>query len=218
MPENLAPQPTKWWWIRHAPVVDAHPQVRISGQLDVDADITKTESVNSLKWLAKNLPSRGKWLTSNLVRTKQTANAIINAGADGKNIESDGRLNEQNFGQWAGMTWDELGIEKGSAAQKFWDAPATTSPPGGESFANLMARVAPAIDEITAKYAGSDIICVAHAGTIRAAIAHALGLGPEKSLSINVSNLSLSRIDHISAGLKLKRGGHWRIVGININC
>ncbi|MDH5189164.1 MAG: histidine phosphatase family protein [Rhodospirillaceae bacterium] len=218
MPENNFPHPTKWWWVRHAPVADAHPAVRISAQLDVDANTATAESIKSIKWLANTLPADAKWITSSLVRTHQTADAIITAGIDCGEIKNDARLNEQNFGQWAGLTWDELGIEKGSAAEQFWQAPATTAPPGGESFANLMARVAPAIDDLTQVYSGRDIVCVAHAGTIRAALAHALGLGPEKALSFNVGNLSLTRIDHINGGLKLKRGGHWRVGGVNIIC
>ncbi|MDH5488393.1 MAG: histidine phosphatase family protein [Rhodospirillaceae bacterium] len=216
MPENNFSQPTKWWWVRHAPVVDAHPMVRISGQLDVGADVSAPESIKSLKWLAATLPIDAQWVTSNLIRTRQTADAIISAGINAGEIKTDERLNEQDFGNWAGMTWDELGTADDNAAKQFWDAPATTAPPNGESFADLMARVAQAIDDLTKQHSGRDIICVAHAGTIRAALAHGLGLGPEKALSFNVGNLSLTRIDNISDGLKLKRGGHWRIAGVNI--
>ncbi len=214
-------EPTKWWWVRHAPVVDADPMVRISGQLDVDANVDGAESAKALGWLAGALPTGGKWITSNLVRTRQTANAIQGAiqiaSARPEQMETVPDLAEQDFGRWAGMTWAELGDLEGGESAGFWQAPATTAPPGGESFADLIERTVPAIESLSQQHAGRDIICVAHAGTIRAALAHALGLDAERALSFNVGNLSLTRIDHISDGLKLKRGGHWRVVSVNIN-
>ena len=215
--ENNPAQPTKWWWVRHAPVVDADPMVRISGQLDVDANVTCANCEGTFKRLAQTLPQDGVWITSNLIRTKQTVDAIFSAGMKLKKTKSEIDLAEQDFGRWAGMTWAELGTLESGEGPGFWAAPATTAPPGGESFLDLMKRVAPAIERLSEQYRGRDIICVAHAGTIRAALAHALGLEPEKALSFNVENLSLTRIDHIESGLKLKRGGHWRVVGVNIN-
>lgn len=214
-------EPTRWWWVRHAPVVDADPLVRISAQLDVAAKTDSAESIKALKCLAEILPAQAKWIITNLKRTRQTAEAIIAAGerikTDINHMEVSPQLAEQNFGSWAGMTWDELGKLNDGNSENFWKAPATTAPPGGESFADLIARVAPAIEDLSKKYAGRDIICVAHAGTIRGALAMALELPAEKALSFNVGNLSLTRIDHINSGLKLKRGGHWRVVSVNIN-
>lgn len=211
-------KPTRWWWVRHAPVVDADPMVRISGQLDVDANVSGEKNAKAFKWLAQTLPAGGKWITSNLIRTRQTAEAIQGAGMHPEQMEAVPQLAEQDFGRWAGMTWAELGTLESGEGAGFWAAPATTAPPGGESFADLIDRVGPAIEHLNEQYAGHDIICVAHAGTIRAALAHALGLEPQMALSFNVDNISLTRIDHIESGLKLKRGGHWRIVSVNINC
>ncbi len=215
--ENNLDQPTRWWWVRHAPVVDADPMVRISGQLDVDANVDGAKSKQAFKWLAQTLPQDSVWLTTNLIRTQQTADAIVNAGIVSGKMQTVSDLAEQDFGRWAGMTWAELGTLESGTSAGFWAAPATTAPPGGESFKDLINRVSPAIERLNEQYAGRNIICVAHAGTIRAALALALGLDPEKALSFNVDNLSLSRIDHIESGLKLKRGGHWRVAGVNIN-
>jgi len=66
---------TRWWWIRHAPVPDGG---RIYGQSDLDCDCGDTEI---FAILARELPQGAVWLTSNLVRTRQTAAAILGAGA-----------------------------------------------------------------------------------------------------------------------------------------
>ena len=59
--------PTRWWWIRHAPVPDGG---RIYGQGDLDCDCSDTLIFDVL---ARELPGDAVWVTSNLVRTKQTA-------------------------------------------------------------------------------------------------------------------------------------------------
>lgn len=205
---------TKWWWVRHAPVVDAH-LLRLSGHSDVAAD---TSNHASFAALAQRLPMGAVWLTSHLRRTIETAQALDQAGAEHVTPLTEPAFAEQAFGEWTGCTWDELGER--TDAKPFWAAPAETRPPGdnAESFAEVCARVAVRIAQLMDEYAGRDIICVAHGGSIRAAAALALGLSPAQALAIDVSNLSLTRLDHLSGGLKAQWGGNWRVVGLNQIC
>ena len=74
--------------------------------------------------------------------------------------------------------------------------------------------------ELSAELAGADVVAVAHGGTIRAALALALGLDPERALALAVDNCSLTRIDHIAgpAGSHAQdgdRSGVWRVVRVN---
>ena len=73
----------------------------------------------------------------------------------------------------------------------------------------MVGRVVPAIIQHTALAAGKDVIAVAHAGAIRAALSYALGLDPEASLSFSIEDLSLTRLDHIESG---DDSGIWRVV------
>lgn len=204
--------PTKWWWVRHAPVVDAHLK-RLSGQADVAADITDKAAFEAF---AKHLPKDAVWLTTPLQRTAQTASALGCAAAD---PTAEPAFMEQAFGDWTHCTWDEIGEKSDVSA--FWRAPADVAPPqimagvSSESFADVCARVAPAIEALNEKYAGRDIISVAHAGSIRAAVAHALGLSPAQALGLAVNNLSLTRLDHMAADAKTTEIGNWRVVGLN---
>jgi len=66
---------TRWWWIRHAPVPDGG---FIYGQRDLDCDCGDAEIFGAL---ARELPTEAVWVTSNLVRTQQTAAAILAAAA-----------------------------------------------------------------------------------------------------------------------------------------
>jgi alpha-ribazole phosphatase len=66
---------TRWWWIRHAPVIV--DEGRIYGQSDLPCDCSDARVFASLATL---LPRKAVWLTSHLARTKQTAQAIFAAG------------------------------------------------------------------------------------------------------------------------------------------
>ena len=195
---------TRWWWVRHAPVVDAHLK-RITGQSDVDADVTDAAT---FQVLAQHLPSGAVWFTSDLKRTAQTAKALMSAGAERVEPLVEPAWAEQNFGDWTGLTWDAIGAD-----QPFWDAPTTSCPPGegSESFTDQCDRVAKRVHDLNKDFAGRDLVCVAHAGTIRAAVAQALGLSPEQALAAQVDNLSLTRLDYVG-------GGNWRVVGLNQVC
>ena len=116
------------------------------------------------------------WLVTPLRRTRQTAEALFAAGAPlPAELREEPDFLEQHFGSWQGLTYDELAVLRDGAAHRFWHAPAVERPPGGESFADVVARVASAVRRISPAAAGRDLVVVAHGGSIRAALAHALG-------------------------------------------
>lgn len=81
--------------------------------------------------------------------------------ARGVEVVADARLLELDFGDWEGRLW--RGIDR--AETDLWTSDSfNRRPPGGESFAELSARVRAALTEI-----GDDAVVVTHAGPIRAA-------------------------------------------------
>lgn len=201
---------TRWWWIRHAPVPDGG---RIYGQSDLDCDCGDTEI---FRILARELPRDAVWVTSNLVRTTQTAAAILAAAEPGRFAgiapAAVPAFAEQHLGEWQGQERKAFYAARQVGTHTLWFAPASERPQGGESFADLMQRVVPAIERLNLEHRGKDIIAVTHGGTIRAAIGFALGLSPQAALAFSVENCSLTRIDHLSAG---GGDGLWRIVAVN---
>lgn len=199
---------TRWWWIRHAPVTEGHGE--IYGQRDLDADCSDRDAFG---WLAGTLPKDAVWVTSHLRRTHQTADAIGSAGCPQPAPLREPAFAEQHFGEWQTRRWEHLQASIDPATwHKFWVAPAAVRPPGGESFEDVRARVAEAVDRLTLAHAGRDIVVVAHAGTIRAKMAHALELPTDRALGFTIDNLSVTRLDHvIGPGI----GGDWRVVWVN---
>jgi broad specificity phosphatase PhoE len=205
--------------VRHAPV-DAGG--RIYGQGDLDCDVGERAVFESL---ARRLPEEAHWVTSHLRRTRQTAEAILGArppGAARPALQSEAELAEQHFGEWQGLSHAELAARRDGAWHRFWLAPAHEAPPGGESFADLVLRTRRAILRLSETHAGGDIVAVAHGGTIRAALALALDLPPERALGFVIDNCSLTRLDliHGPAGSHAEEAaetpGVWRVVAVNL--
>jgi len=200
---------TRWWWIRHAPVPDGG---RIYGQRDLSCDCSDAAA---FAVLARELPVPAVWVTSNLRRTIETAAAIVAAdpakfaGVEPRAVAD---LAEQHLGAWQGLERKGFYASRGVGTRTLWFAPADERAPGGESFADLVERVAPAIERLTAEHQGKDIVAVTHGGTIRAALGLALGLDPQAALAFAADNCSLTRVDHLSAG---GGAGLWRVIAVN---
>lgn len=202
---------TRWWWVRHAPVVGDY-QGTLYGALDVPCD---TSDAAAFARLGAGLPAHALWLTSHLSRTQATARAAQAAMGVRFPMQAEAALGEQDFGHWQGLTWDGMKAADPAVYKAFWKDPINNAPPGGESFAHMMDRVAAAVDRLTAEHAGQDIIAVTHGGTIRAAVGQALGLTSERAMAVQVDNLSLTRLDHIAGGTLGGRGGAWRVGTVN---
>ncbi|GJD48403.1 phosphoglycerate mutase GpmB [Methylobacterium crusticola] len=202
---------TRWWWVRHAPV--RGDGGRIYGGADIACDCG---DAHVFAGLAPVLPGGAVWVASHLGRTRQTAEALWQA----RDFSRDGAapvltalpaLAEQNLGDWQGQDRARFFAERQPAAASHWFAPADERPPGGESFAELCDRVGGAIRDLTAEHRGGDIVAVAHGGTIRAAIALALGLPPQGGLAFAIENCSLTRLDHYDS----PEGAGWRVGMVN---
>jgi broad specificity phosphatase PhoE len=198
---------TRWWWIRHAPVVG--PNDHIYGQRDLEANCSDDAL---FKGIANMLPDEAVLITSDLRRTIQTADAIGAAGLPLSEATRDPAMREQHLGTWQGKRRDEFARERPRRPGQSWLAPAFERAPEGESFVDLIARVGPAVNLHTETHRGRDIICVAHGGTIRAALAVALGLDPERVLNFSIANCSVTRLDHIHDE---NGGGDWHVAMVN---
>jgi alpha-ribazole phosphatase len=201
--------PTRWWWIRHAPVPDGG---RIYGARDVSCDCSDAAVFADL---AAIVPAGAVWATSHLVRTIETARAIHAADPEKfarVELRALPELGEQHLGDWQGRDRKAFYAERKVGTHALWFAPADERPPRGESFVDLMDRVAPAIESLTRAHAGRDIVAVAHGGTIRAALGYALRIPPQSALAFATDNCSLTRLDHLpGAG----GTGLWRVVMVN---
>ena len=161
--------------IRHAPAL---ADGRLCGRTDVAADCS------DLGRLAAVRAHVGRWdrlLCSPALRCRQTAAALWDQPP-----EIAPALAEQDFGLWDGRPWADLPDLGPLSADEL----ARHRPPEGESFAELCDRAGIALAQLAT---GGCVVAVAHAGTVRAALAKALGR-PAPALAFEVAPLSVTRI------------------------
>ncbi|HYZ33255.1 MAG TPA: histidine phosphatase family protein [Crenalkalicoccus sp.] len=198
---------TRLFLIRHA-IVEPSARAILYGSMDVAlCDLALREEAALYRWLAARLPRPAAWVTSALSRTRATAAAIFAAGYPEQPLTQEPDLAEQHLGDWQGITHEQLTERLRRPPHPFWPHAAEERPPGGESFPELQARVAPVIERLAAQHEGGDVVIVAHGGSIRAALAHAIGLTPHQALAFSIRNLGLTRLE--------KHGPDWRVAAVN---
>lgn len=127
---------------------------------------------------------------SPMERTQETAAPI--AKACKLRIRTRAGLNECDFGKWTGRSLKDLyKLPEWQTVQKY---PSGFRFPGGESFAEMQARITGTLVDLVAKHPGDTIVCVSHADTIKAAVAHALGTHLDQFQRIVVSPCSISAV------------------------
>ncbi len=198
---------TGFWLLRHA-LVDAPSRAVVYGANDVPVcEATLRAEAPLYRWLAARLPAPAHWAVSPLSRTRRTAEAIFAAGYGPAPLAAYPGLIEQNLGAWQGLPHEAVTAALSLAPHPFWPHAAEEAPPGGETLAEVIARVGATLEDLASRFAGQEVVAVSHGGAIRAALAHAMGAPGRAVLHISVRNLSLTRLERHPQG--------WRVVCVN---
>ena len=194
--------------VRHGET-DWNRQGRWQGHADPGLnDRGRTQARAAAARLALERPA--SLVTSDLRRAAETASAV--SEALGVPAAVDPRLREVDVGEWSGLTRDEVRARDPDAYQAWLDGE-NTGYPGGETFAQLQARSAAAMDELWRAHEGATVVVVCHGGTIRAMVATALGIGAAgRRLLATGPNGSLSVLESRYGGgiglISLNDAGH----------
>jgi broad specificity phosphatase PhoE len=198
---------TRFWMIRHALVAE-NARAMLYGTMDVElCPHTLVAQGPMYAALARRLPRPARWYVSPLARTQRTAAAIWRAGYPEPEAVVEPGIIEQHMGEWQGMPGRDVHTMLTMPAHAFWPLGGHERPPGGESVADMIARVAEAMERLAAAHTDEDVILVSHGGAIRAAVAHALRIGPDNALHLSVENLSLTRLERFPKA--------WRVTCVN---
>ncbi|MBZ9936957.1 histidine phosphatase family protein [Mesorhizobium sp. BR1-1-16] len=144
----------------------------------------------------------GSITSSPQTRTQQTAAAISSATIMAP-IDIDDDLDEVDFGDWSGKTFEEL---NGDPAWRRWNEErgiATT--PTGESMEHVRKRVSRAMRVAAERHPGESVVLVSHADVIKCAVCDVLGLQPDSLFRFEIDPASITTIAMGSWGSKLLR-------------
>ncbi|HVX98712.1 MAG TPA: histidine phosphatase family protein [Pseudorhodoplanes sp.] len=116
----------------------------------------------------RRLPSSLDYVCSPLSRARVTMDLIRNGlGLPPEGYRIERQLTEISFGEWEGFTLEELARRDGESVRRRDRDKWNFLPPGGESYQQLMVRVAEWYATLS-----RDAVVVAHGGTARALFAH----------------------------------------------
>lgn len=141
---------------------------------------------------------RGDALCGPARRARETA------GAAGLDPALDPALDECDFGTWAGRTLEEVHREDPGRAHA-WMTDPHARPHGGETLAELLARVGGWLD--AQALADGRGIAITHGGVVKAAVTHALGAPVAAFWRVDVAPLAVTELH--------AHNGRWTLTRVN---
>jgi probable phosphoglycerate mutase len=136
-------------------------------------------------------------LASPLRRTRETAEIV--AERLGVGVELDDDLVELDFGELEGLTLEEAKARHPLAVRRF-ATDVTVRAPGGESIADVAARVERARTRLLRAHAGRTVLVVSHVTPIKLMLAAGLGTGADVVHRVFLEAASLSTVAWSSDG------------------
>lgn len=133
--------------------------------------------------------------TSPLSRAVQTARII--ADVTGCSVEPDRSFLDIDYGEWQGLTVDEVERRFGAAQMDRWvKDPGSFEFPGGDSMSGVIARVDPALRALVQTNGPGPVAVVSHLAVLKVCFLALMDLGFEQFWKIVIDNGSVSRFDY----------------------
>jgi glucosyl-3-phosphoglycerate phosphatase len=172
---------------------------RFQGQLDIDLDeLGREQAVRAARLLAALGPEL--IVSSDLRRAADTAAELGRIMT--KPVEVDARLRETYAGDWQGLTGAEIAARYPGEYSAWQSGDPELRVGGGESRADVAARMADAITDAAARLPeGGLAVLVTHGGAARLGVARLVGLPLERFTNLGgLSNGSWSLLAESSHG------------------
>jgi alpha-ribazole phosphatase len=160
---------TRVWLIRHGEPVE-QARSRCYGSLDVGlSEAGRTQIAEVARYVTRE-PLAALYCSP---RSRAVESAEILAGPSRK-LQIVPDLAEINFGDFEGLTYDEIATRYPEIYEQWMDAPTKVHFPNGESFAQMRDRVLNAFKALLDKNDSETIAIVSHGGVNRILISWAL--------------------------------------------
>jgi probable phosphoglycerate mutase len=191
------------YYVRHG-LTDWNVQQRLQGRRDVPLNtegcgqaIRCGEILRDLFLRDRRIPQDLAYVSSPLVRARKTMELMrATLGLEPAGYAVDARLAEIAFGEWEGLTYEEVLASDPDVVGRRESDKWGFLPPGGESYAQLTLRLRAWYETVAA-----DTVVAAHGGTARALIAHLVIAAPEDATHYSIDQ----GVVYVFAGNQLSR-------------
>ena len=136
--------------------------------------------------------------SSDLVRAMMTARCV--AARFGLTVEPRPELRELNFGDWEGLTYDEIVAKWPDALNNFFQHPDVLEIPHGESFPKLRERALDAVEKIVACHPEQTVAVFAHGAILRTILTAALHMDLKYVWTIRQFNTAVNIVTYTEHG------------------
>ena len=136
--------------------------------------------------------------SSDLARAMKTASCV--ADRFGLTVESRPELRELNFGDWEGLTYDEIVAKWPDALENFFLHPDVLDIPHGESFPKLRERALACVEEIVARHPDQTVAVFAHGAILRTILTAALHMDLQYVWTIRQFNTAVNIVTYTEHG------------------
>jgi broad specificity phosphatase PhoE len=177
--------------LRHAET-EWNRERRFQGRRDIPLSAAGREQAQSAARLLAATPLAAVW-SSPLARARETA-ALI-AAPHGLAVRVEAAFTEMDFGEWVGLTRDEVQARFPDALSAWAESPHEARWPGAESLDEVRVRALAGLEALRAAHPDQTICLVSHGITSRVLILEALGLGPERLWSLQISSTGISELE-----------------------
>ena len=187
---------TKVVFIRHGQT-EWNVNGRYQGQSDVPLSPAGEEQA---RLLAANFPVEHivAVYASNLQRAMFTAQAV--ADRFGLPVQAESAFREFCFGDWEGLTYQEITSQWADAMTNFMNHPDIMTIPNGETFPEVQARALKRLYEILDRHEGQTIVITAHGAVLRTILTAALHMPLQYLWSIRQFNTAVNIVRYDKEG------------------
>ncbi len=140
-------------------------------------------------------------ITSPMLRCLAFARALADRHELPVAVERDFR--EVGFGDWEGHSPDSIRQSHPGEYQAFYTDPVNNRPRNAEDLYQFGTRVATALERAASESGGRNILIIAHAGVIRAALGYVMQAPAAAWYRVRVNNAGISRFQFTSLGKQL---------------
>lgn len=190
---------TRIYFIRHGET-DWNAEGKYQGWSDIPLSETGKKQAECLGERFQNIDLDVIY-SSPLQRAYDTAQAV--AIRKKMEIIPEEHFKEINFGEWEGLTAEQLNHLYGEKFQYFLSHPEDAKFPGDGSFSLVTERIKIGLDKILEENEGKNIMIVSHGGLIRLCIFYLLKMDIRFYKQMWINNTAVSVIDITSEGAVL---------------
>lgn len=173
---------------------------RIQGQTDIPLNPTGRWQAQRL---AQALGEEGisAVYTSDLSRAHETAQTL--STALGVSLQADEGLRERAFGEFEGLTYDQIAARWPDASRRWRQREPEFGPRGGETLSTFYQRCVDTAHRLAMLHPGQTIALVAHGGVLDCLYRAATRLDLSAPRTWKIGNASINRLLHSEEGFHL---------------